>query len=1118
MIIYDNTKAEVADLNITDESYRYRKVRGENTLNLYFSTFVKNGVQRFDFIEIPIGSTVEYDNEVYTLESPEGFKKTHTADYEYTLILNGVEAKPSKFKCKNMVDGRLKFTMTARPQEFMQMFCDNMNARRKDSYSNWIVGECLDASEKQLSFNHNYIDACVDMVADEFETEWEIEKSIDEFTFITTYTFSLRKVEYNKETPLALSYGKGNGFKPGVGRENFDSSKVVEVLFVQGGEKNIVASEYGSPTLLLPLSTAVAYDGVTFYYDGDVIPVGARKYTTDVDGVSLKRSDRPLSTYNEDSLDCSDLYPQRVGVVSSIEIDADGNFDFFDDMIPDGLDYSLCRIAGEKVTVIFQSGMLAGREFDLVQSDAVMNGYVHYERRFKIVSAVLDGVLMPSPTFTIAFDDTYAVFGTKVPAAYVCDVASHTGASFDMLREAVKYLYEHETARFSFSGELDGIWASQDWVNRGGMIRIGGYVRFSDTQFLPDGEDIRIIGVKDFPNRPHYPEIELSNNTAGGSVLTELNKRAADEVQTDTNFRKTVQFTKRRFRDTQETLAMLEGAVDNFSGAINPVIVRTMAMLVGDESLQFRFINNVVSPTEIGDGIQYESLTKKLSVVSPEQGNQGGIIQHMTIGIESISETHLAAEFKFWEMAVYESASLNDPTKKYYLYAGLSKSSTSGEFELSESTMPFNTDPDFYYLLVGILNSEYDGTRSFVSMYGYTEVMPGRLTTGKIVSSDGQTFIDLVNGMIQGVFTFKAGSTGIDKFDEWALISAAIQEGVSAKGLAEALDYLKVAIADGSTDIAGGLLLTNLLLMKSGVNITGGFSGDAADNVGIWTGGSYQDAIDNIAKLILRKDGSARFADGNAIFGSDGSVSIEGILKVLSGGVIGNFTIEDGAIIGRDANGLIRTRLSTNTIEAISNLAGGWSSVSEPLIGVWNGQNYNLRDEGIVSGGSGVVNGSFTIPYASKVRVLNGQSGVYFSNPAAVSGSSVSDFVEIFKNGVRVGYGTTDQEITLTTSGYHTVKLTQSFESTIIEGTYTDYELTTGDNGRGVEFQGSVEQVEIGTNGFYCIFSSTSYVYYKADFGFEARFGQFLFRVGKNLSGVDGIWKSINGGTSFSTL
>ncbi|EJW89122.1 hypothetical protein EVA_22771, partial [gut metagenome] len=56
---------------------------------------------------------------------------------------------------------------------------------------------------------------------------------------------------------------------------------------------------------------------------------------------------------------------------------------------------------------------------------------------------------------------------------------------------------------------------------------------------------------------------------------------------------KSVSFTKRRFKDALETMAMLEGALmEDFTSRINPIAIETMAMLVGDESLQFRFVDN----------------------------------------------------------------------------------------------------------------------------------------------------------------------------------------------------------------------------------------------------------------------------------------------------------------------------------------------------------------------------------------------------------------------------------------------------------------------------------------------------------------------------------------------
>ena len=133
---------------------------------------------------------------------------------------------------------------------------------------------------------------------------------------------------------------------------------------------------------------------------------------------------------------------------------------------------------------------------------------------------------------------------------------------------------------------MDGIWAKKDWLNIGGRIKLGGYVLFSDAQFQPEGVPIRIVGVKDYVNNPHSPTIELSNDIVSGTIVSNLRKIESNEVLTDDLHRNGLQFTKRRFRDAQETTKMLEEAMlTNFTNSVSPLTVQTMQLIAGDESL-----------------------------------------------------------------------------------------------------------------------------------------------------------------------------------------------------------------------------------------------------------------------------------------------------------------------------------------------------------------------------------------------------------------------------------------------------------------------------------------------------------------------------------------------------
>lgn len=748
---FNNTTLDVQE---SDSSYRYRSLMSKPQLVLKFSLS--------EFVEIPVGAWCEYQGVKYKLGSPENIKKNGTRNIEYTLTLGTLEDNMSLYKMRNPVDKRLKWSMCAKPHELVEAIVWNLNQR--DGAGVWKVGECLDAAEQTVEFNHTYVDAALQDVANKFETEWEI----------NDYTISLHKVEYFKDDPLPLAYGKGNGFEPGVGRTTQSDELPIKRLYVQGGDRNIDRSKYGSAELLLPKSQTLVYEG--------------RIYQSDAEGYSIERIDKVSDAVKEDSLDCSEIYPSRVGTVSAVEcIDAGKNFyDIIDNSIPAELNFNDYVIEGETATIIFQKGMLAGddKQFEFK--------YNHSERRFELVPQEIDGVTMPNETFSPAVGDTYAIFGIMLPDSYICNNTDKTGASWDMFREAARKLYENEDPKFTFTGTLQGLWAKKNWLRVGGRLKVGGYVLFTDEQFAPDGIPIRITGIKEFLTSPYAPVLEISNSVSGKSVSSQLREIGQNEVATDNSIRNAVSYTKRRFRDVREIMAMLEDSMlDNFTNSINPLTVQTMMMLVGDESLQFRFVASKTDLTAVGDGITYDNTAKQLHIPH-------GFIQHMTLGIGTISSSHADSEYKVWEMNEYLSPYLDNGAKKYYLYAKVSRTDTTvkGDFLLSDRAIKMTDVAGYYHLLVGILNSEYDGERSYVSLYGFSEILPGRITTDKIVSSDGKTYFDLLLGEIGGNIKFIAS--------DGSLKDVADLERTD-------LDYLKEAFKDATTEIDGGVALSGFV-------------------------------------------------------------------------------------------------------------------------------------------------------------------------------------------------------------------------------------------------------------------------------------------------------------------
>lgn len=737
MKIYDSNDQLLLDIAVDDSSYRYRAICGDHNLILKYSLA--------EHLELPVGAYCDFEGERFTLIRPEHLKMKHTRAYEYTVTFSGDQDKAKIWKFRNPVDGRLRFFLTAKPREHLQMFVDNMN--RRDS--GWSVGDCIEDVEKMISYDHDYCWDALSRMASEFETEFEI----------VGKKASLHKVEYNKSNPLSLSYGKGKGFKSGVGRSNSGDTPPVEILYVQGGDRNIDRSKYpedenlraiSNGCLLLPAGESIRYDGEHFEDEEGFISDNARTYQADDLGLSIRNIGRELSSLTEDSLDRSDDYPKRVGKVGKVVVvDEEKNFyDIIDGNIPEELNYEDYLIKDEQMTIIFQSGMLAGREFDVkyYHNAKTINGVSKEGRRFEIVPQEIDGITMPGGNYIPNAGDEYAVFNVMLPPSYIRNDTNKSGSSWDMFRSAVRYLFDNEDNKFTFTGELDGIWAKKDWANIGGRIFLGSYIRFRDDQFEKDGVLVRITAIKEDINNPHSPKIELSNETISASVSSTIKNLESTEVVIEENHKSAIRYAKRRWRDAKETIDMISDALsDNFENRINPIAVETMAMLVGDERLQYQFVASPQSKVVVTHNITWNNSTKQLTAPA-------GTIQHLTLGIDSIRPDHDPGEYRYWNVSERVSGSLYDDPYKYYLYIKAVKeySGNAGAASFILDTSPHEFEEgDYYWLLVGILNSEYEGERSFVTLYGFTEILPGRITADRLVASDGESYFDMVNAAMK---------------------------------------------------------------------------------------------------------------------------------------------------------------------------------------------------------------------------------------------------------------------------------------------------------------------------------------------------------------------------------
>ena len=688
------------DVLPTDESYRYRSIMGEHTLTLYFALP--------SYTDIPTGAWCEFANERYTLNQPAKIVKHNTRHFEYTLTMDSEGVNLKNYKFRNPNDKTLKFPFTASPRYHIQILVDCLNMID----SGWQVGNCIEASEKLVSYNHNNCLEALEMIAKAFETEYEI----------IGKTIHLHKVEYFKNNPLPLQYGKGKGFKTGVSRTT-EQSRITR-LYAQGGELNIDRSKYGNKELLLPKSQEYMYEGVTFLSDDKGLSIAIKNAQNN-------------GFVNEQSLDLSHIYPKRKGTITEVfEVDHDKHFyDFTDTSIPQALDFNAMQIKGEKMLIYFESGMLSGREFEVQKYD-------HSQKRFQLQPKEEDGVTMPNDIFKPAIGDQYSVYNMQMPNAYICDDNTKTGASWEMMKEACKYLYENRNDMFTFTGDLDGIWAKKNWVNVGGRLKMGAYINFSDTEFQRTPVAIRIVGLKEYVNNPYSPQIELSNKVQGHSFVSEMRKLQNQEVYFGELNKRTQSLTKRSWRDAQETIKQIEAAFPEYTKSIVPATVQTMMALIGNKSTQFDFVVSKTNPVKTPHTLYFDKNSKQINAGS-------GWLKHFTLGTTDINPNRDANSYKYWNIPAFVSGRLDDKAKTYYLYIKASKTTETGEFILSENKIDIEQEAGFYHFLYATVNSEYEGERGIAKLNGFTEITGGQIKTDKITSGNGQQYIHLFDDHIE---------------------------------------------------------------------------------------------------------------------------------------------------------------------------------------------------------------------------------------------------------------------------------------------------------------------------------------------------------------------------------
>ena len=704
MKIYKQSGTEILDITPDDSSSRSRTIMGDDTATLSFAVPVP--------VEIPVGSYCTIGGIRYTLRMAEDIRIVHTRDYEYTLHLQAPQYALRMYMFKNPIDHRVAFDLTARPHEHMDMLITNLNEREGQDV--WSLGDCIDDVERLVTYDLTNCWDAIKSIADTFNTEFEIVGNV----------VHLHMVEYHKATPLSVSYGKGNGLKSGITRTNETNRPPTDRLYVQGGERNIDRGEYGSSTLHLPQSVTLSYDGDHFQDEAGYVAANARTYITDSNGMYVERylPTDTRTTHTEASFDGTDFYPSRIGKVTSVDVvDEDNNwYDIIDSTIPSGLDYNDYIIPGEEMKIIFQSGMLAGREFSI-------NRYSHgggdtkAGKRFEITPHEEDGIMMPNATFAPAINDTYIIVGCTLPSSYISDYDTRSGAEWDMLRAAICQLYIDEEPQVTFSGEIDPIWALSNWSSVSPYMAVGNYLAFSDTGLGVSAFPLRITAIKDNINRPHIIDITLSNAPVKADFKDRIrNIRAGvyELQESGTRYQKETQ--RGRMRIGVELANGINGT-DGINGS--------MSIRFRDAATRFRFVTAVGGSTPTEPDITIDTDSDTLTLPSC-------VVQHQSIGL-TVPSLGTSGQTRYFSV---QSASVELLARgTHYIYIRVPASGSTGTWVVSPSKIGYTSEAGYLHLYAALVTPAVNGIRTLSMCYGWDDDMNTTLSLLSVMNGTIQT-------------------------------------------------------------------------------------------------------------------------------------------------------------------------------------------------------------------------------------------------------------------------------------------------------------------------------------------------------------------------------------------
>lgn len=715
--------------------------------------YIKISVKSSDMIKFNIGDKITVGTNVYSIRTNNTTEIISDNSYTYELTFYGAMYDLMKTIYRNCdASGKsstASFDLTYTLKDFIKVLIYNTN---RDYPGIWIFDEinCPDTDEKTITFDSQN---CLQVIqtlcnSDNFD-----------YDFLITQSDGVRTLHVGKfgsviTPPNNSSYfeiGKGKGLYK-LKQDKVDDKCIITRLYVEGGETNI-RSEYRDYAGRLQLPHQRYNTRSHTLSDGTVIPAGSmiigitddtKRYFEDLD---LKNEIGSIEDYEK----TDDIYPHRTGNVTELGSDV---YSFMDDTMDFDLndkwkdtdqdyaeylerinsdetrsDYTSSIVGNTKwlisdttAKITFTSGYLAGQQFELKKS----GGYVHDTKTFSLIKYTDErGMSFPSETsesFQIHIGDTYKITDINLPASYEDNAEEDLWFyGYDKFLTAKQPRVQYS---LTFTEDFFKTYLPLD--SNTDLFHVGDYIPIKDTRFNVE-KNIRITKITRNLMKQYDYTIIVSDTKSIDIAVKIVNEVISHETIINRYSMKDPSKARRGWRTTEDLRNMVFDTDGYFDGTnIKPNSIDTNMLTVGSKSQQFVLVGVTLQANVNGQPNQFSA--------------SSGILAHLTIDENDIKMWNLTAS----SVTLAESGG-------YYVYAKCSKSGDVGSYRITQDQLKFepSTDPDNYYFLIGIIGTlnTTDNYRDFTTTYGFTRINGRTITTGRIVSSDGNCYLDLDNNL-----------------------------------------------------------------------------------------------------------------------------------------------------------------------------------------------------------------------------------------------------------------------------------------------------------------------------------------------------------------------------------